>query len=129
MVRPKLKIVTTTTTSTILYVDDDSDDCMFFSQSFSEVNNMETVICAKDGNEAVQYLSPHSKLQIKALPSLIVLDLNMPKWDGKKTLKYMKSDPVLGSIPVIIMSTSYNSIVYYVKPFYISELNNIVQQL
>ncbi|MGE5519960.1 MAG: response regulator [Candidatus Dadabacteria bacterium] len=131
--------MTSTTTSTILYVDDDRDDCMFFSQSFSEVNNTASVICANDGDEAVQYLSTVVNSTSTLLPSLIVMDLNMPRWDGKKTLKYLKSDPVLASIPVVILSTSNNkseqdtceklgAARYYVKPFHFSELKNIVQQ-
>lgn len=90
------------TTSKILYVDDDSDDCYLLSLSLSESGTPADLVCATNGEEAINYLNTHPS----DLPSLIVLDLNMPKWDGRQTLSYIKKQPHLSIIPVVILSTS-----------------------
>ena len=95
--------MTTTTVCTILYVDDDSDDCIFLQASLEDAGSNAKLICSSDGEEAVKYLN---SIPAASLPSLIVLDLNMPRWDGRRTLSYLKSQPHLAEIPVIILSTS-----------------------
>jgi CheY-like chemotaxis protein len=92
-----------TTKSTILYVDDDSDDCIFLKTSLEDAGKKADLICASHGEEAVNYLN---SIEASAFPSLIVLDLNMPRWDGRRTLHYLKSHPLLAAIPVVILSTS-----------------------
>lgn len=94
-----------TTKSTILYIDDDSDDCIFLKTSVEDVDNQANVICATDAEEAVNFLN---SVPSESLPSLIVLDLNMPRWDGRRTLSYLKAHPLLSAIPVVILSTSEN---------------------
>jgi CheY-like chemotaxis protein len=90
------------TPSKILYVDDDSDDCYLLSLSLSESGTAADLVCATNGEEAINYLNAH----LSDPPSLIVLDLNMPKWDGRQTLSYIKKQPHLSVIPVVILSTS-----------------------
>ena len=92
--------------STILYVDDDSDDCIFLKTSLEDAGTTANLICSNDGQEAVNYLN---SIAPDSLPALIILDLNMPRWDGRRTLGYLKSQPHLANIPVIILSTSENS--------------------
>ena len=122
---------------TILYVDDDSDDCMFLKTSMENAGHKANLICATDGEEAVNYLN---SVNSDALPSLIVLDLNMPRWDGRKTLTYLKSQPHLASIPVVIMSTSDNkrekeacqqmgAAAYQVKPYNFNDYKGVVDNL
>jgi two-component system response regulator len=124
----------TTTKSTILYVDDDSDDCIFLKASVEDTGKEADVICATDGEEAVNYLN---SVPSDSLPSLIVLDLNMPRWDGRRTLSYLKSHPLLSAIPVVILSTSENekeklncqqlgAISYHKKPHRYEEYKGIV---
>ena len=107
-------------------MDDDVDDCIFLRASLEDAGSEADLICANDGEEAVKYLN---EAEIEALPSLIVLDLNMPRWDGRRTLSYLKSQPRLASIPVIILSTSENksdkeactqlgAASYFKKPFH-----------
>src|SRR5829696_1192603 len=103
VIPPTSSIYMSNTKSIILYVDDDNDDRIFLQTSIEDAGRKADLICANDGEEAVQYLNSISS---DNLPSLIVLDLNMPRWDGKKTLQYLKSHPQLASIPVIILSTS-----------------------
>jgi CheY-like chemotaxis protein len=124
----------TTTKSTILYIDDDSDDCIFLKTSVEDAGKETNVICATDGEEAVNYLN---SVPSNALPSLIVLDLNMPRWDGRRTLSYLKSHPQLAAIPVVILSTSENekeklncqqmgAVSYHKKPHRYEEYRGIV---
>ena len=93
------------TTPVILYVDDDKDDCNLLKESFATIST--SLVCASGGEEALVYLNSVSG---EHLPSLIILDLNMPRWDGRQTLHYIKSTPRLAKIPVVILSTSDNKI-------------------
>lgn len=87
----------------ILYVDDDSDDCIFLKSSLENSGKKADLVCSHDAEEAVRYLD---SVSAEGLPSLIVLDLNMPRWSGQKALHYLKSQPHLAAIPVVILSTS-----------------------
>jgi CheY-like chemotaxis protein len=118
----------------ILYVDDDSDDCIFLSESLAAANTPTDLVFASGGEEAIKYLNSISQ---DALPSLIILDLNMPKWDGRQTLCYIKAHPSLSGIPVVILSTSDNksdqevctrlgAISYLQKPYYFEGYKDIV---
>ena len=91
----------------ILYVDDDSDDCIFLIESFA-AKSLTHLVCASDGEEAIKYLNSGKD----DLPSLIILDLNMPRKDGKQTLKHIKSDPQLAKIPVVILVFNNNCLAF-----------------
>jgi CheY-like chemotaxis protein len=119
----------------ILYVDDDSDDCVFLSESFALNAHPADLIWASGGEEAIRYLN---RVPTDSLPSLILLDLNMPKWDGKQTLSYIKSKPELAQIPVVMLSTSASKLdkevcarlgaaSYLQKPSHYEGYRNIVQ--
>lgn len=121
---------------TILYVDDDSDDCQILAESFAATTDVPDLICAGDGEEAIVYLNSVSD---EALPSLIILDLNMPKLDGRQTLNQIKSDPHLAGIPVVILSTSSNrtdreacvrlgAASYFEKPYHYDGYKEIVKR-
>lgn len=125
---------TTTASSTILYIDDDSDDCLILKSSLEDCGNSANLIFANDGEEAVRYLNSVSPA---SLPALIVLDLNMPRWDGKQTLSYIKSHPHLASIPVVVLSTSESktdkdacaklgAASYFQKPFHYDGYRSII---
>lgn len=118
----------------ILYIDDDSDDCMILKSSLKDAGNASELICANDGEEAVNYLNT---LSPTSFPNLIVMDLNMPRWDGKQTLRYLKSQPHLASIPVVILSTSESkqeqdtcaqlgAVSYFKKPYHYDGYRNII---
>ena len=124
--------MTNTAKSIILYVDDDNDDCIFLKTSIEDAGNQADVVCANDGEEAVKYLN---SVSTDSLPSLILLDLNMPRWDGKKTLQYLKSNPQLAAIPVVILSTSerekercqqMGAVSYYIKPHHFIGYSDII---
>lgn len=120
--------------STILYIDDDSDDCFIMQSSFEDSGNSAKLICANDGEEAVRYLNSVSP---SSLPNLIVMDMNMPRWDGKRTLGYLKSQPHLAGIPVVMLSTSENkadkdvctqlgAVSYFTKPYHYEGYKTII---
>jgi two-component system response regulator len=87
----------------VLYIDDDIDDRFLLSTSFAEARAKADLVCTSGPEEAFSYLN---SLDENSLPSLIVLDLNMPKINGRETLSYLKSTPAFADIPVVILSTS-----------------------
>jgi CheY-like chemotaxis protein len=118
----------------ILYVDDDVDDRYFMSLSLTETGTNADLICASNGEDAIQYLN---STKVSDLPSLIILDLNMPKWDGRKTLNYLKKQPHLANIPVVILTTSNSNSdrescallgasSYYTKPYRFDDYKQII---
>lgn len=88
----------------ILLVDDDEEDRMLIREAFSEIGAADAVHFEVNGEEAITYLENNPD----ALPSLIILDLNMPRMNGTQTLRYLKSDERFRDITVIIYSTSVN---------------------
>ena len=93
----------------ILIADDDQDDRMMLGDAFAENENPPALIFVEDGEELMNYLHRRgrfSESEKYPLPQLILLDLNMPRKDGRETLKEIKSTPGLKRIPVIIFSTS-----------------------
>jgi CheY-like chemotaxis protein len=93
----------------ILVADDDSEDCMLIKDAFKEgllVNGLRFV---EDGEELMDYLRHQGKYKDPSSsprPGIILLDLNMPKKDGREALKEIKSDPDLKAIPVVVLTTS-----------------------
>ena len=86
--------------------DDDAEDCMVAAEAFVECGAKAGFSCVQDGIELMKYLSSHSKPEIGRLPDLILLDLNMPRKDGRKALIEIKSEPAFQQIPVVILTTS-----------------------
>ena len=91
----------------ILMVDDDAEDRMFLQDMFSEIGVPDAAHYEESGETALAYLEG---LPDDELPSLIILDLNMPKLNGTQVLKLLKTDDRLKNITVIIYSTSVNLI-------------------
>jgi CheY-like chemotaxis protein len=93
----------------ILVADDDPEDCLLIKDAFKEgllVNGLRFV---EDGEELMDYLCHAGKfkdLSSSPRPGIILLDLNMPKKDGREALKEIKSDPDLKDIPVVVLTTS-----------------------
>jgi CheY-like chemotaxis protein len=92
---------------TILYADDDSDDFLFLQESADQKGSGVDFQHVYDGEQAISFLEL-AKTE-DTLPQLILLDLNMPKRDGRTTLEYIKSDKELCRIPVVMFSNSENS--------------------
>ena len=93
----------------ILIADDDEDDRLMTKEAFEELNLMTKIFCVKDGVELMSYLNREgkfSKPEDSPRPGIILLDLNMPRMDGREALKEIKKDDNLKSIPVTIFTTS-----------------------
>jgi CheY-like chemotaxis protein len=94
---------------TILLADDDPDDRKLTQDAFSENRLANVLDCVEDGEELLAYLHRSGKyenLRSRALPGLILLDLNMPRKDGREALKEIKADPELRRIPIVVLTTS-----------------------
>lgn len=90
----------------ILMVDDDEEDCMLLSDAFHELGYGACIHYEENGEEAIRYLD--KCIAENSLPCMIVLDLNMPRLNGKQTLRHIKGVEALRRIPVVIFSTSLN---------------------
>ncbi len=94
---------------TILMADDDPDDRLMTKEAFEKNRLNNSLYFVEDGVELMDYLyrrGKYSELSDMPLPGLILLDLNMPKKDGREALKEIKADPQLRHIPVVILTTS-----------------------
>lgn len=93
----------------ILIADDDPDDRLMIKEALSEKRPNNPLHFVEDGEELMDYLFHRGKYASpgnQPLPGLILLDLNMPKKDGREALREIKADPVLRRIPVVILTTS-----------------------
>jgi CheY-like chemotaxis protein len=96
-------------TITILMADDDADDRLLTSEALEESRVLNQLHFVEDGIELLEYLRHEGKYSDPTSaprPGLILLDLNMPRMDGREALKAIKEDPKLRSIPVVILTTS-----------------------
>ncbi len=94
---------------TILMAEDDADDREMTKEAFEESRLLNDLRFVEDGVELMDYLQRRGKYSDPASsprPGLILLDLNMPKKDGREALQEIKADPELKSIRVVILTTS-----------------------
>lgn len=121
----------------LLYADDDMDDQAFISEMLRRVNPAISIHCFANGLELVQFLDRLPGGDI--LPSCIVLDLNMPVWDGMHTLKVIKQHKLYHPVPTFIFSTSSSerdmalaenlgAVAYITKPYGQKELLDVCQE-
>ena len=90
----------------ILLIEDNPGDVRLTLEALKEskiINNLQVV---DDGIEALSYLKKEGIYKDKPRPDLIILDLNLPRKDGREVLGEIKSDPVLKQIPIVILTTS-----------------------
>jgi CheY-like chemotaxis protein len=93
----------------ILYAEDDEEDRMLMQDALKESRLTNELHSVEDGEELMEYLSrrgKYSNLKSVPLPGLILLDLNMPRKDGREALKEIKTNPDLRRIPVVVLTTS-----------------------
>jgi CheY-like chemotaxis protein len=127
----------------ILIAEDDADDRYLLQTAFSEIGYPEQIDFVENGIEVMNYLDniyTSNNMAIKALPGFILLDLNMPKKDGREVLKELKQHPVFKKIPVIVFTTTKNEIEikrcyelgansYVVKPITFDALLKVVENI
>ena len=96
-------------TNVILMADDDDDDRLLAQDALSESQLEGTLHFVENGEDLLDYLWRRGKYESPAdapRPGLILLDLNMPRKDGREALREIKSDPELRRIPVVVLTTS-----------------------
>lgn len=94
---------------TILMADDDADDRLLAHDALAECQLEAELRCVENGEELLDYLfrrGKYSEATSAPRPSLILLDLNMPRKDGREALREIKSTPELRRIPVVVFTTS-----------------------
>ena len=88
---------------TIMLVDDDEADVLLITEALSAGDAERTVCRARDGAEALAFLRDPARPR----PDLIILDLNMPRMNGRELLTIIKTDPDLHLIPTVVLTTSH----------------------
>jgi CheY-like chemotaxis protein len=118
-------------------VEDNEGDVLLTKEALKAAKVANAVEVARDGVEAMDYLHGRDKFANAPRPDLILLDLNLPRRDGRQVLDDIKSDPDLRSIPVVVLTSSkaeedvvktYNlhANAYIVKPVDFESLTRIV---
>lgn len=92
--------------STFLLVEDDDDHAQLVMRSLENNRITNRITRVKDGVEALDYLFGRGKYESRSLPSVVLLDLKLPKLDGHEVLRQIKNDPHLRLIPVVVLTTS-----------------------
>jgi CheY-like chemotaxis protein len=124
----------------ILLIEDDPGDELITREAFEHNKVSNRLNVAHDGQEGLDYLYRRGKYQDSVRPDLILLDLNLPKYDGRQLLEKIKSDADLCRIPVVVLTTSsaeedivrsYNlhANAYVTKPVDLDQFISAVRQI
>ena len=90
----------------ILLIEDSPSDAKLTAKTLSKAKVLNNLHIVEDGVEAIAFLAQEGKYLEVPRPDLILLDLNLPKKDGREVLAEIKSDPKLCAIPVVVLTTS-----------------------
>jgi len=95
----------------VLVIEDNTEDFTALGRAFRKHGLQNPVLRCEDGDQALEYLQGYGTISQwpSDLPTIILLDLNMPGTDGRTVLRILKQDPRLFKIPVIILTTSSNN--------------------
>ncbi len=124
----------------ILLVEDDPGDELITREAFEHNKLKNNLHVAHDGEEGLNFLYRRDGFEDAPRPELILLDLNLPKYDGRQLLEKIKSDPDLARIPVVVLTTSsaevdilrsYNlhANAYVTKPVDLDQFMKAVRQI
>jgi CheY-like chemotaxis protein len=124
----------------ILLVEDDPGDELITREAFEHNKLRNRLHVAHDGEEGLNYLYQRGACEDAKRPDLILLDLNLPKYDGRQLLEKIKSDPDLSRIPVVVLTTSsaeedilrsykLHANAYVTKPVDLDQFMNAVRQI
>ncbi|MEV7872415.1 response regulator [Streptomyces sp. NPDC088124] len=90
----------------VLLVEDDAGDELMTREAFEDNKIRNTLHVVRDGEEALDFLYRRGAHTDAPRPDLVLLDLNLPKYDGRQVLEQIKTDPELSLIPVVVLTTS-----------------------
>ncbi len=124
----------------ILLVEDSPSDVKLTMEALKLAKIMNEVSHVADGVEAMNFLRKQGRYSRESLPDLILLDLNLPRKDGREVLEEVKSDPVLKVIPVVVLTTSkaeedvlrcyqLHANCYLIKPVNFDQFEKIIQTI
>lgn len=124
----------------ILLVEDNEGDIRLLKEAFKEGKTKKNLNVVNDGEEVLSYLRKEGRYANSLCPDLILLDLNLPKKDGRELLKELKQDESLKRIPIIILTSStadedilkvYNdhATCYITKPYGLDQVFEITKKI
>ena len=90
----------------VLLVEDDPGDVLMTREAFEDYKVHNQLHVVNDGEQAMAFLRQEGEYAGRPRPDLVLLDLNLPRMDGRQVLHAIKSDPELSSIPVVVLTTS-----------------------
>jgi CheY-like chemotaxis protein len=90
----------------VLLVEDDPGDVLMTREAFADNQGSNTLHVVSDGLAAMEFLHKRGEYADAPTPDLVLLDLNLPKMDGREVLAAVKGDPVLRQIPIVVLTTS-----------------------
>ncbi|TXE14878.1 response regulator [Algoriphagus aquimarinus] len=124
----------------ILLVEDNEGDIVLLMEAFGDDKIVNKIDIARDGAEAIDLLNGLADTNSEGLPDLILLDINLPKKNGYEVISSIRNNPLLGEIPVIILTTSSSEMeiikaknleayCYIIKPSEIAEYVKVVRKI
>jgi CheY-like chemotaxis protein len=124
----------------ILVVDDDPGDVLMIEEALGDSDVHKAIDVVSDGQEAMEFLRRQGRHVEAARPDVILLDLNMPRMDGRQVLSAVKGDDDLRTIPVVVLTTSnadtdiigsytLQANAYVAKPIDLDEFNDAVRRI
>jgi CheY-like chemotaxis protein len=124
----------------VLLVEDDPGDVLMTREAFDDYKVQNHLYVVTNGVEAMQFLRRQGEYSEVPTPDLILLDLNLPKMDGREVLAAVKEDPQLRTIPVVVLTTSeaeedvirsyaLHANAYVTKPVDFERFVSVVQQI
>ncbi|MFZ0716085.1 response regulator [Mycobacterium sp.] len=124
----------------VLLIEDDPGDVLITREAFEHYKIRNALRVASDGQEGLDYLYQRRSHKGATRPDLILLDLNLPKYDGHQLLEKIKSDPDLCHIPVVVLTTSaaeedilrsyrLHANAYVTKPVGFEQFMNVIRQI
>ena len=130
----------TTRSLSVLLVDDDPGDVLMIEEALEQLDSARVVHVVNDGEEAVAFLRRLGRYADAPRPDVVLLDLNMPRMDGRQVLAEVKADEDLRTIPIIVFTTSQapddvvrsyslHANAYVTKPINLDELNDIIRRI
>ncbi len=129
--------------TTILLAKDDQNDVMLIKRAFSKSRIVNPIVCVENGEDAVAYLrgdGQYAERQQHPLPFMLLLDLKLPRLSGHEVLQWLRGQPLLKRLPVVVLTSSREPVdinrayelganSYLVKPVVFEEFAALMRQL